>query len=134
MNSPIDLPQLCNRLLIIDDKEDVWEASFHEQSLLDPVNCIIKCTNTNSANHMVFQSHGNNDTGFSSIKRGENILFKNCHFSIADGSSYAHIDLRNTVANPDIPCFAEFINCSGIKLYVPSTQYKMNFVGTERHT
>ena len=43
MNSPIDLPQLCNRLLIIDDKEDVWEASFHEQSLLDPVNCIIKC-------------------------------------------------------------------------------------------
>lgn len=98
------------------------------------VNCVIKCTNTNSANHMVFQTHGNSDTGFSSIKRGENILFKNCHFSVADGSNYAHIDLRNTVANPDIPCFAEFINCSGIKLYVTSTQYKMNFVGTERHT
>lgn len=97
------------------------------------INCIIKCTNTNSQNHMVFQTHGNLDTGFSSIKRGEHIKFLNCHFSVNDGSEYAHIDLRNTKSNPDIPSFAEFINCSGIKLYVPSTDYKKNFVCTEQH-
>ena len=97
------------------------------------VNCIIKCTNTNHANHMVFQTHGNVDTGFSSIKRGEYIKFINCYFSIADGSDYAHIDLRNTKANPTIPSFIEFINCAGIKLYVPSVDYKKSFVCTEQH-
>ena len=98
------------------------------------VNCIIKCTNTNHANHMVFQTHGNVDTGFSSIKRGEYIKFINCYFSVADGSDYAHVDLRNTKANPTIPSFIEFINCAGIKLYVPSVDYRKNFVCTEQHT
>lgn len=98
------------------------------------INCVIKCTNTNHANHMVFQTHGNVDTGFSSIKRGEHIKFINCYFSIADGSDYAHIDLRNTKANPTIPSFIEFINCAGIKLYVPSVDYRKNFVCTEQRT
>ena len=98
------------------------------------INCVIQCTNTNHANHMVFQTHGNVDTGFSSIKRGEYIKFINCYFSIADGSDYAHIDLRNTKANPTIPSFIEFINCAGIKLYVPSVDYRKNFVCTEQHT
>lgn len=98
------------------------------------INCVIKCTNTNHANHMVFQTHGNVDTGFSSIKRGEHIKFINCYFSIADGSDYAHIDLRNTKANPTIPSFIEFINCAGIKLYVPSVDYKKSFICTEQHT
>lgn len=98
------------------------------------INCVIKCTNTNHANHMVFQTHGNVDTGFSSIKRGEHVKFINCYFSIADGSDYAHIDLRNTKANPTIPSFIEFINCAGIKLYIPSVDYRKNFVCTEQHT
>lgn len=98
------------------------------------INCVIKCTNTNHANHMVFQTHGNVDTGFSSIKRGEYIKFINCYFSIADGSDYAHVDLRSTKANPAIPSFIEFINCAGIKLYVPSIDYKKSFVCTEQHT
>ena len=97
------------------------------------VNCVIKCTNTNHANHIVFQTHGNVDTGFSSIKRGEHIKFINCYFSVADGSDYAHIDLRNTKANPTIPSFVEFINCAGIKLYVPSVDYKKSFVCTDQH-
>lgn len=98
------------------------------------VNCIIKCTNTNHANHMVFQSHDNPDNIFTSIKRGEHLRFENCYFSIADGSDYAHIDLRTTKTSPIIPSFAEFINCSGIKLYVPSETYKKSFVCTEQHT
>lgn len=98
------------------------------------INCIIKCTNTNHANHMVFQSHDNPDNIFTSIKRGEHLRFENCYFSIADGSDYAHIDLRTTKTSPIIPSFAEFINCSGIKLYVPSETYKKNFVCTEQHT
>lgn len=98
------------------------------------VNCIIKCTNTNHANHMVFQSHDNPDNIFTSIKRGEHLRFENCYFSIADGSDYAHIDLRTTKTSPIIPPFAEFINCSGIKLYVPSETYRKNFVCTEQHT
>lgn len=98
------------------------------------INCIIKCTNTNHANHMVFQSHDNPDNIFTSIKRGEHLRFENCYFSIADGSDYAHIDLRTTKTSPIIPSFAEFINCSGIKLYVPSETYKKSFVCTEQHT
>lgn len=98
------------------------------------INCIIKCTNTNHANHMVFQSHDNPDNIFTSIKRGEHLRFENCYFSIADGSDYAHIDLRTTKTSPIIPSFAEFINCSGIKLYVPSETYKKRFVCTEQHT
>ena len=98
------------------------------------INCIIKCTNTNHANHMVFQSHDNPDNIFTSIKRGEHLRFENCYFSIADGSDYAHIDLRTTKTSPTIPSFAEFINCSGIKLYVPSETYKKSFVCTEQHT
>lgn len=98
------------------------------------INCIIKCTNTNHANHMVFQSHDNPDNMFTSIKRGEHLRFENCYFSIADGSDYAHIDLRTTKTSPIIPSFAEFINCSGIKLYVPSETYKKSFVCTEQHT
>lgn len=98
------------------------------------INCIIKCTNTNHANHMVFQSHDNPDNIFTSIKRGEHLRFENCYFSIADGSDYAHIDLRTTKTSPIIPSFVEFINCSGIKLYVPSETYKKSFVCTEQHT
>lgn len=98
------------------------------------INCIIKCTNTNHANHMVFQTHDNPDNIFTSIKRGEHLRFENCYFSIADGSDYAHIDLRTTKTSPIIPSFAEFINCSGIKLYVPSETYKKSFVCTEQHT
>ena len=98
------------------------------------INCVIKCTNTNHANHMVFQSHDNQDNNFTSIKRGEHLRFENCYFSIADGSDYAHIDLRTTKTSPVIPSFAEFINCSGIKLYVPSETYKKSFVCTEQHT
>lgn len=98
------------------------------------VNCIIKCTNTNHANHMVFQSHDNPDNIFTSIKRGEHLRFENCYFSIADGSDYAHIDLRTTKTSPIIPSFAEFINCSGIKLYVSDETYKKSFVCTEQHT
>ena len=98
------------------------------------INCIIKCTNTNHANHMVFQSHDNPDNIFTSIKRGEHLRFENCYFSIADGSDYAHIDLRTTKTSSIIPPFAEFINCSGIKLYVPSETYKKSFVCTEQHT
>lgn len=98
------------------------------------INCIIKCTNANHANHMVFQSHDNPDNIFTSIKRGEHLRFENCYFSIADGSDYAHIDLRTTKTSPIIPSFAEFINCSGIKLYVPSETYKKSFVCTEQHT
>nr|DAI03039.1 MAG TPA: asparaginyl-tRNA synthetase [Caudoviricetes sp.] len=98
------------------------------------VNCIIKCTNTNHANHMVFQSHDNLDNNFTSVKRGEHLRFENCYFSVADGSDYAHIDLRTTKTSPIISSFAEFINCSGIKLYVPSENYKKNFVCTEQHT
>lgn len=98
------------------------------------INCTIKCTNTNHANHMVFQSHDNPDNIFTSIKRGEHLRFENCYFSIADGSDYAHIDLRTTKTSPIIPSFAEFINCSGIKLYVPSETYKKSFVCTEQHT
>ena len=97
------------------------------------INCVIKCTNTNHANHMVFQSHDNQDNNFTSIKRGEHLRFENCYFSIADGSDYAHIDLRTTKTSPIIPSFAEFINCSGIKLYVPSQTYKKSFVCTEQH-
>lgn len=98
------------------------------------INCVIKCTNTNHANHMVFQSHDNQDNDFAAIKRGEHLRFENCYFSIADGSDYAHIDLRTTKTSPVIPSFAEFINCSGIKLYVPSETYKKSFVCTEQHT
>lgn len=98
------------------------------------INCVIKCTNTNHANHMVFQSHDNQDNNFTSIKRGEHLRFENCYFSIADGSDYAHIDLRTTKTSSIIPSFAEFINCSGIKLYVPSETYKKSFVCTEQHT
>lgn len=98
------------------------------------INCVIKCTNTNHANHIVFQSHDNQDNNFTSIKRGEHLRFENCYFSIADGSDYAHIDLRTTKTSPVIPSFAEFINCSGIKLYVPSETYKKSFVCTEQHT
>lgn len=98
------------------------------------INCVIKCTNTNHANHMVFQSHDNQDNNFTSIKCGEHLRFENCYFSIADGSDYAHIDLRTTKTSPVIPSFAEFINCSGIKLYVPSETYKKSFVCTEQHT
>lgn len=97
------------------------------------INCVIKCTNTNHANHMVFQSHDNPDNIFTSIKCGEHLRFENCYFSIADGSDYAHIDLRTTKTSPIIPSFAEFINCSGIKLYVPSQTYKKSFVCTEQH-
>lgn len=98
------------------------------------INCIFKCTNTNGANHMLFQTHDNNDTDFSSIKRGEHIRFVNCYFSVADGSSYAHFDLRCTKTSPIIKCLVEFINCCGLPIYVPSETYNKNFVCTEQYT
>lgn len=98
------------------------------------INCIFKCTNTNGANHMLFQTHDNNDTDFSSIKRGEHIRFVNCYFSVADGSSYAHFDLRCTKTSPIIKCLVEFINCCGLPIYAPSETYNKNFVCTEQYT
>lgn len=98
------------------------------------VNCIFKCTNTNSANHMIFQTHDNTDPDFSSIKRGEHIRFENCFFSVADGSAYAHFDLRQTINTPQIKSFVELINCSGLPIYAPSTTYNKSFVCTEQHT
>lgn len=98
------------------------------------VNCIFKCTNTNSANHMIFQTHDNTDPDFSSIKCGEHIRFENCFFSVADGSAYAHFDLRQTINTPQIKSFVELINCSGLPIYAPSTTYNKSFVCTEQHT
>ena len=98
------------------------------------INCIFKCTNTNSSNHMLFQTHDNNDTDFSSVKRGEHIRFVNCYFSVADGSSYAHFDLRCTKTSPIIKCLVEFINCCGLPIYAPSETYNKNFVCTEQYT
>lgn len=39
----LTLPELCSRLLIIDDKEDVWEPTLYEETLFDPKQCLVKC-------------------------------------------------------------------------------------------
>lgn len=43
MKDHLEMAQLCSRLLIIDDKDDVWESSLHEKSIVDPLDCIVKC-------------------------------------------------------------------------------------------
>lgn len=39
----LTLPELANRVLIIDDKDDVWEPSLHDETIFEPQDCIIKC-------------------------------------------------------------------------------------------
>lgn len=93
-------------------------------------NCMFLLTNANSNNHMVFQSHDNADSMNTPLTIGESIVFENCYVSIADGTEYAHIDLRQSSSNPKVSSSAVFNNISGAPLYISNVNgYGITLLG-----